>query len=34
VTVGGALLGRGEAPTKQGAAMLAAREALGRLGEE
>ncbi|MDD3933911.1 MAG: ribonuclease III domain-containing protein [Methanoculleus sp.] len=34
VTVGGALLGEGEAPTKQGAAMLAAREALGRLGEE
>lgn len=34
VTVGGAFFGRGEAPTKQGAAMLAAREALGRLGEE
>jgi len=34
VTVGGALLGRGEAPTKQGAAMLAAKEALARLGEE
>ncbi|WP_292522506.1 ribonuclease III domain-containing protein [Methanoculleus sp.] len=34
VTVGGTLLGKGEARTKQGAAMLAAREALGRLGEE
>ena len=29
-----ALFGRGEAPTKQGAAMLAAKEALARLGEE
>jgi ribonuclease-3 len=34
VIVGGAPLGEGEARTKQGAAMLAAKEALGRLGEE
>lgn len=34
VTLGGAPLGEGEAPTKQGAAMLAAKEALCRLGEE
>lgn len=34
VTVGGSPLGEGTAPTKQGAAMLAAKEALGRLGEE
>ncbi|MDV2481336.1 ribonuclease III family protein [Methanoculleus sp. Wushi-C6] len=34
VTVGGAPLGEGKAPTKQGAAMLAAREALAHLGEE
>ncbi len=34
VAVGGASLGEGEARTKQGAAMLAAKEALRRLGEE
>ncbi|MCK9305980.1 MAG: putative dsRNA-binding protein [Methanoculleus sp.] len=34
VAVGGTPLGEGEARTKQGAAMLAAREALDRLGEE
>ncbi len=34
VIVGGTPLGEGEARTKQGAAMLAAREALGHLGEE
>ncbi len=34
VIVGGAPLGEGMASTKQGAAMLAAKEALGRLGEE
>lgn len=34
VSVGGTPLGEGKAPTKQGAAMLAAKEALGRLGEE
>jgi len=34
VIVGGVPLGKGEARTKQGAAMLAAREALIRLGEE
>jgi ribonuclease-3 len=32
VAVGGNLLGEGEGRTKQGAAMLAAKEALGRLG--
>jgi ribonuclease-3 len=34
VIVGGTPLGKGEARTKQGAAMLAAKEALDRLGEE
>lgn len=34
VSVGKTLIGEGEARTKQGAAMLAAKEALGRLGEE
>ena len=34
VAVGGVTLGRGEGRTKQGAAMLAAKEALGLLGEE
>ena len=34
VSVRGIPLGRGEARTKQGAAMIAAREALARLGEE
>jgi len=34
VTVGGIPLGRGEGRTKQGAAMLAAKEALARLGKE
>jgi ribonuclease-3 len=34
VTVGGVPLGKGEARTKQGAAMLAAKEALVHLGEE
>jgi ribonuclease-3 len=32
--IGGVSLGRGEARTKQGAAMLAAKEALIRFGEE
>ena len=34
VMIGGVSLGRGEARTKQGAAMLAAKEALIRFGEE
>ncbi|MDN7012070.1 ribonuclease III [Methanoculleus sp. FWC-SCC3] len=34
VAVGGVPFGEGRAKTKQGAAMLAAKEALGRLGEE